>query len=218
MHQAEKDKRRAGRPSSAWVTRVHEWASSLCDDDCWFSVHDAIGAVGDPQDETTAPTRLLKMACDRGRFEARAFTSGDKRVLRFRAQAEAPQPRTVQQQKTPDSVAALIQAMRDFLGLGNPQMAAHQDGINSPNQAKLKVPGVLRCVRCGRGLLQALPTGEAIGRHCAKITEARTGQQILPKREARIKRFAVKKAESGQVDWVGFDGLIEKPISQGNAK
>lgn len=77
------------------------------------------------------------------------------------------------------------------------------EGVNGRNQPKLKVPGVMRCARCGRGLLHPLPSGEHIGRHCAKkaglLVDRRYGPRLFSQ---RLQRMATRRASSGQMDWV----------------
>ena len=77
------------------------------------------------------------------------------------------------------------------------------EGVNGRHAPKLAVPGVMRCARCGRGLLHPLPTGEHIGRHCAKraglLVDRRCGPRPF---SLRLQRMAKRRASAGQMDWV----------------
>lgn len=94
-------------------------------------------------------------------------------------------------------------------------MKREWEGVNGRHQSKLKVPGVMRCVKCGRALLHPLPTGEHVGRHCAK----KSG--LLPHRplalKVRLFRMAKRRANAGQCDWVDQAlGLCKEPCDQDN--
>jgi hypothetical protein len=95
------------------------------------------------------------------------------------------------------------------------------EGINGRNQPKLKVPGVMRCARCGRALLHPLPSGEHIGRHCAKKAgllpgqpDRRRGPHLFSQ---RVRRMATRRAKEGQVDWVDLVlGMTKEPAPEAN--